>query len=48
MKKINIAFVGTGLMGIQHIKALLKLKKVSLHSIVKISKNAKIGKKIRV
>ena len=41
-KKINISIVGTGLMGVQHIKAILKSKKSTLHSIVDISKNASI------
>ena len=39
-KKINISIVGTGLMGLQHIKAISKSKKATLHSIVDISKNA--------
>jgi len=41
-KKINISIVGTGLMGLQHIKAILNSKKTNLHSIVDISKNAKL------
>ena len=41
MKKINISIVGTGLMGLQHIKAISKSKKANLHSIVDISNNAK-------
>jgi predicted dehydrogenase len=49
MKKINISIVGTGLMGLQHIKAILKSKKANLHSIVDISKNAKnLAKKYKV
>ena len=40
MKKINISIVGTGLMGLQHIKAISKSKKANLHSIVDISDNA--------
>jgi predicted dehydrogenase len=40
-KKINISVVGTGLMGLQHIKVILKSKKANLHSIVDISNNAK-------
>jgi len=40
-KKINISIVGTGLMGLQHIKAISKSKKANLHSIVDISNNAK-------
>ena len=40
MKKINISIVGTGLMGLQHIKAILKSHKANLHSIVDINKNA--------
>ena len=31
-KKINISIVGTGLMGLQHIKAILKSKKANLHN----------------
>ena len=31
-KKINISIVGTGLMGLQHIKAIKKSKKANLHS----------------
>ena len=41
MKKINISIVGTGLMGLQHIKAISKSKKANLHSIVDISDSAK-------
>ena len=41
MKKINISIVGTGLMGLQHIKAISKSKKANLHSIVDISDNSK-------
>ena len=41
MKKINISIIGTGLMGLQHIKAISKSKKANLHSIVDISDNAK-------
>ena len=37
-KKINISIVGTGLMGLQHIKAISKSKKANLHSIVDINK----------
>ena len=40
-KKINISVVGLGLMGAQHLKAILKSKKSNLHSIVDISDNAK-------
>ena len=40
MRKINISIVGTGLMGLQHIKAISKSHKANLHSIVDISKNA--------
>lgn len=39
-KKIKISVIGTGLMGLQHIKAINKSKKASLHSIVDINKNA--------
>ena len=49
MKKINISIVGTGLMGLQHIKAITKSKKANLHSIVDISKNAtSLSKKYKV
>jgi predicted dehydrogenase len=49
IKKINISIVGTGLMGLQHIKAISKSKKAKLHSIVEISKNAKnLSKKFKV
>ncbi len=41
MKKINISIVGTGLMGLQHIKAISKSKKANLHSILDISDSAK-------
>ena len=48
-KKINISIVGTGLMGLQHIKAIQKSKKVNLHSIVDISNNAKdLSKKYKI
>ena len=40
-KKIYISIIGTGLMGLQHIKAILKSKKANLHSIVDITDNAK-------
>jgi predicted dehydrogenase len=40
MRKINISIVGTGLMGLQHIKAITKSNKANLHSILDISKNA--------
>ena len=40
-KKINISIIGTGLMGLQHIKAILKSKKANLHSIIDITDNAK-------
>tara|TARA_Y100000590_G_scaffold454346_1_gene601009 strand:+ start:160 stop:1200 length:1041 start_codon:yes stop_codon:yes gene_type:complete len=39
-KKINIAVVGTGLMGLQHIKAINKSKKASLHSLVDVNKKS--------
>ena len=42
MRKINISIIGTGLMGLQHINAILKSKKANLHSIVDISKNSEI------
>ena len=41
-KKVNIAVVGTGLMGLQHIKAVNKSKKASLHSFVDINKKFEI------
>ena len=48
-KKINISIVGTGLMGLQHIKAIQKSKKANLHSIVDISNNAKnLSKKYKI
>ena len=48
-KKINISIVGTGLMGLQHIKAISKSKKAKLHSIVDISKNAtNLSKKFKI
>ena len=58
-KKINISIVGTGLMGLQHIKAILKSKKVkpkvngndgliSLKIFAAIKKSAKTGKKVRI
>ena len=48
-KKINISIVGTGLMGLQHIKAIKKSKKANLHSIVDISNNAKnLSKKYKI
>jgi predicted dehydrogenase len=49
MKKINISIIGTGLMGLQHIKAITKSHKANLHSIVDISKNAtSLSKKYKV
>ena len=48
-EKINISIVGTGLMGLQHIKAIQKAKKANLHSIVDISNNAKnLSKKYKI
>ena len=48
-KKINISIVGTGLMGLQHIKAISKSKNANLHSIVDISNNAKnLSKKYKI
>ena len=49
-KKINIAVVGTGLMGLQHIKAINKSKKASLHSFVDINKKLllSLSKKFKV
>ena len=49
MRKINISIVGTGLMGLQHIRAITKSKKANLHSIVDISNNSKnLSKKFKV
>ncbi len=49
MKKINISVVGIGLMGLQHIKAIVKSKKTKLHSIVDINKDTKkLSKKYKV
>ena len=49
MKKINISIIGTGLMGLQHIKAILKSKKANLHSMVDTSKNGEnLSKKYKV
>tara|TARA_B100000575_G_scaffold143837_1_gene114816 strand:+ start:363 stop:1397 length:1035 start_codon:yes stop_codon:yes gene_type:complete len=49
MKKINISIIGTGLMGLQHIKAIFKSKKANLHSIVDLSKDARtLSKKYKV
>tara|TARA_Y100001936_G_scaffold148474_1_gene144884 strand:- start:464 stop:1501 length:1038 start_codon:yes stop_codon:yes gene_type:complete len=48
-KKINISIVGAGLMGQQHIKAIIKSKKANLHSIVDINNKAKIlSKKYKI
>jgi len=48
-EKINISIVGTGLMGLQHIKAISKSKKANLHSIVDISNNSKsLSKKYKI
>ena len=48
-KRIKIAVVGTGLMGLQHIKAIKKSKIAHLHSIVDIGKNANfLAKKYKV
>ena len=38
-KKIKISIIGTGLMGLQHLKAIQKSNKANLHSIVDISKS---------
>jgi predicted dehydrogenase len=47
--KIKICVVGTGLMGLQHIKAIVKSNKASLHSIVDIGNNAiGLSKKFKV
>ena len=47
--KIKIAVVGTGLMGLQHIKAIKKSKTASLHSIVEIKKTSlELSKKLKV
>tara|TARA_Y100001970_G_scaffold23383_1_gene27423 strand:+ start:2669 stop:3706 length:1038 start_codon:yes stop_codon:yes gene_type:complete len=48
-KKIKIAVVGTGLMGLQHIRAIKKSNKANLHSIIEIDDNAKkLSKKFKV
>ncbi len=48
-KKINISIVGTGLMGLQHIKAISQSKKANLHSIVDINNNAQnLSKKYKI
>jgi len=48
-KKIKIAVVGTGLMGLQHIKAIQKSNKTEIHSIVEINDNAKIlSKRLKI
>ena len=48
-KKIKIAVVGTGLMGLQHIKAIKKSNKTDIHSIVEISDNAKnLSKRFKI
>ena len=48
-EKIKICVVGTGLMGLQHIKAINISKKASLHSIIDIGNNAKgLSKKFKV
>ena len=48
-KKIKISIIGTGLMGLQHIKAIQKSNKASIHSIVDISNNAKnLSKKFKI
>lgn len=47
-KKLKISVVGTGLMGIQHLKAIKNSKKTSLHSVVDINLNAQeISKKYK-
>ena len=48
-RKVNISVVGTGLMGLQHIKAIKNSKKANLHSIVDISKKASVlSKKYKI
>ena len=48
-KKIKISIIGTGLMGLQHLKAIQKSNKANLHSIVDISNNAKnLSKKFKI
>ena len=47
--KIKICVVGTGLMGLQHIKAIAKSKKATLHSIIGIGNNSlNLAKKNKV
>ncbi len=41
-RKVNISVVGTGLMGLQHIKAIKNSNKANLHSIVDITKKASV------
>jgi len=49
IRKIKISVIGTGLMGLQHIKAINKSKKASLHSIVDINKDAlSLSKKFNI
>ncbi len=40
-KKIKISVVGTGLMGLQHLKSIKKSNKAVIHSIVEINNSAK-------
>ena len=49
IKKINISVIGTGLMGLQHIRAIKKSNKANLHSIVEINDDAQIlSKKFKI
>ena len=48
-KKIKIVVIGTGLMGLQHIKAITRSNKTDIHSIVGINDSAKnLSKKFKV
>jgi len=48
-RKVNISVIGTGLMGLQHIKAIKNSNKANLHSIVDITKKASVlSKKYKI
>ena len=47
-KKIKIAVVGIGLMGQQHIRAILKSPKAKLHSLIDVNPKAKFFSKVRI
>ena len=47
--KVKIAVVGIGLMGSQHLKAIERSQRASLHSIIDINKNSHLhAKKYKV